>query len=109
MNENVVSLYSNEGVKGGRGLSHESREINEVFHDSRKFFEGFHVSRKISAGWSDYRAVDTICNNGRSLPNPVVPGQHLIGVQGAKAREPQKFGIFGVPNKGQKLLSLNLF
>ena len=52
---------------GGGGLSHESREINEVFHDSHKFFEGLHVSRRISAGWNDYSAVGTICNDHRSF------------------------------------------
>ena len=55
-------------VGGGGGcLSHESREINEVFHDSRKYFEGLHVSRRISAGWNDYSAVGTICNDHRSF------------------------------------------
>ena len=38
------------------GLTHESRERNEVFHDSSKFFERFHFSRKISAGWNDCSA-----------------------------------------------------
>ena len=61
-----------EGSKGGRGggegcLSHQTREIDEVFYDSRKFFEGLHVSRRISAGWNDYSAVGTICNDHRSF------------------------------------------
>ena len=69
-------------VKGG--LSHESREINEVFHDSRKFFEGFHVSRKISEGRNDYRAVGTICNVRRSLLYPTGVWRHCKPPSGSR-------------------------
>ena len=82
-------MLGKEGGKGGGGS--ESREINKVFHDSRKFVEGFHVSRKISAGWNDYRALGTYAMT--------------VGSRGQSPQKPQKFSIFGVPNRGQKPLS----
>ena len=84
-----------EGGKGGGGGGSESREINEISHDSCKFLKvfTFHV-KSVRDGTSG-----TICDDRR------VQGSILVSVQGAKPPEPQKFGVFGVPNRGRKPLS----
>ena len=66
--------------------------------------ECFKVSRKISAGWNTFH-VKSVRDGMPKARYAMTVGSKAApwwGSRGRSLQKPQKFGIFGVPNRGQK-------